>query len=152
MYGKEDYLMKFVIQRVSEASVNVDGETIGSIKEGFLVFIGVVQGDNEQEADRLVDKMLKLRIFRDDAGKTNCSLSDVGGELLLVSQFTLCADCKKGNRPSFVNAAPPADAERLYNYIIDRCRKTIPVVETGSFGADMKVSLINNGPFTIILD
>ena len=144
--------MKFVIQRVSEASVNVDGETIGSIKEGFLVFIGVVQGDNEQEADRLVDKMLKLRIFRDDAGKTNCSLSDVGGELLLVSQFTLCADCKKGNRPSFVNAAPPADAERLYNYIIDRCRKTIPVVETGSFGADMKVSLINNGPFTIILD
>lgn len=150
--AREDYLMKFVIQRVSEASVNVDGETIGSINEGFLVFIGVVQGDTEQEADRLVDKMLKLRIFRDDAGKTNCSLSDVNGELLLVSQFTLCADCRKGNRPSFVNAAPPAEAERLYNYIIERCRQTIPVVETGSFGADMKVSLINNGPFTIILD
>lgn len=144
--------MKFVIQRVSEASVNVDGETIGSINEGFLVFIGVVQGDTTQEADRLVDKMLKLRIFRDEAGKTNCSLSDVGGELLLVSQFTLCADCRKGNRPSFVNAAPPDEAERLYNYIIDKCRASVAVVETGSFGADMKVSLINNGPFTIILD
>lgn len=144
--------MKFVIQRVSEASVNVDGETIGSINEGFLVFIGVVQGDTTQEADRLVDKMLKLRIFRDEAGKTNCSLSDVGGELLLVSQFTLCADCRKGNRPSFVNAAPPDVAERLYNYIIDKCRASVAVVETGSFGADMKVSLINNGPFTIILD
>ena len=144
--------MKFVIQRVSEASVNVDGKTIGSINEGFLVFIGVVQGDTTQEADRLVDKMLKLRIFRDEAGKTNCSLSDVGGELLLVSQFTLCADCRKGNRPSFVNAAPPDEAERLYNYIIDKCRASVGVVETGSFGADMKVSLINNGPFTIILD
>ena len=144
--------MKFVIQRVSEASVNVDGETIGSINEGFLVFIGVVQGDTTQEADRLVDKMLRLRIFRDEAGKTNCSLSDVGGELLLVSQFTLCADCRKGNRPSFVNAAPPDEAERLYNYIIDKCRASVAVVETGSFGADMKVSLINNGPFTIILD
>lgn len=144
--------MKFVIQRVSEASVNVDGKTIGSINEGFLVFIGVVQGDTTQEADRLVDKMLKLRIFRDEAGKTNCSLSDVGGELLLVSQFTLCADCRKGNRPSFVNAAPPDEAERLYNYIIDKCRASVAVVETGSFGADMKVSLINNGPFTIILD
>lgn len=144
--------MKFVIQRVSEASVNVDGETIGSINEGFLVFIGVVQGDTTQEADRLVDKMLKLRIFRDEAGKTNCSLSDVGGELLLVSQFTLCADCRKGNRPSFVNAAPPDEAERLYNYIIDKCRASVAVVGTGSFGADMKVSLINNGPFTIILD
>lgn len=144
--------MKFVIQRVSEASVNVDGKTIGSINEGFLVFIGVVQGDTTQEADRLVDKMLKLRIFRDEAGKTNCSLSDVGGELLLVSQFTLCADCRKGNRPSFVNAAPPDEAERLYNYIIDKCRASVSVVETGSFGADMKVSLINNGPFTIILD
>lgn len=144
--------MKFVIQRVSEASVNVDGETIGSINEGFLVFIGVVQGDTTQEADRLVDKMLKLRIFRDEAGKTNCSLSDVGGELLLVSQFTLCADCRKGNRPSFVNAAPPDEAESLYNYIIDKCRASVAVVETGSFGADMKVSLINNGPFTIILD
>lgn len=144
--------MKFVIQRVSEASVKVDGNTIGSINEGFLVFIGVVQGDTEKEADRLVDKMLKLRIFRDAEGKTNCSLSDVGGELLLVSQFTLCADCKKGNRPSFVNAASPDEAERLYNYIIDKCRATVPVVETGSFGADMKVSLINNGPFTIILD
>ena len=144
--------MKFVIQRVSEASVNVDDETIGSINEGFLVFIGVVQGDTTQEADRLVDKMLRLRIFRDEAGKTNCSLSDVGGELLLVSQFTLCADCRKGNRPSFVNAAPPDEAERLYNYIIDKCRASVAVVETGSFGADMKVSLINNGPFTIILD
>lgn len=144
--------MKFVIQRVSEASVNVDGKTIGSINEGFLVFIGVVQDDTTQEADRLVDKMLKLRIFRDEAGKTNCSLSDVGGELLLVSQFTLCADCRKGNRPSFVNAAPPDEAERLYNYIIDKCRASVAVVETGSFGADMKVSLINNGPFTIILD
>lgn len=144
--------MKFVIQRVDEAAVSVDNETVGSINKGFLVLIGIVQGDTEKEADRLVDKMIRLRIFKDSEGKTNCSLSDVGGELLLVSQFTLCADCRKGNRPSFVNAAPPDEAERLYNYIINRCRENIPVVETGCFGADMKVSLTNSGPFTIILE
>lgn len=144
--------MKFVIQRVAEASVTVDGETIGSIGKGFLVLIGVGKDDTKAEADYLIKKMIGLRIFADSEGKTNLALKDVDGSLLLVSQFTLYANCKKGNRPSFTDAGDPAKAEELYEYIIAECKKQVPVVERGSFGADMKVSLINDGPFTIILD
>lgn len=144
--------MKFVIQRVTEASVTVENNTIGKIDKGYLVLIGVGKEDTTAEADRLIKKMLGLRIFADENGKTNLSLKDVNGQLLLVSQFTLYADCRKGNRPSFVNAGEPDKAEALYKYIIAECRKQVPVVETGSFGADMKVSLCNDGPFTIILE
>ena len=144
--------MKFVIQRVSHASVTVDGTVIGNIGKGYLVLIGVGQGDTRAEADRLVKKMLGLRIFPDENGKINLSLKDVEGELLLVSQFTLYADCRKGNRPSFVNAAPPDAANRIYEYILKKCRQEIPTVESGSFGAHMNVSLVNDGPFTVILD
>lgn len=144
--------MKFVIQRVTEASVTVENNTIGKIDKGYLVLIGVGKEDTTAEADRLIKKMLGLRIFADENGKTNLSLKDVNGQLLLVSQFTLYADCRKGNRPSFVNAGDPDKAEALYEYIIAECRKQVPVVETGSFGADMKVSLCNDGPFTIILE
>lgn len=144
--------MKFVIQRVTEASVTVENDTIGKIDKGYLVLIGVGKEDTTAEADRLIKKMLGLRIFADENGKTNLSLKDVNGQLLLVSQFTLYADCRKGNRPSFVNAGDPDKAEALYEYIIAECRKQVPVVETGSFGADMKVSLCNDGPFTIILE
>lgn len=144
--------MKFVIQRVSKASVTVDGSIIGAIDKGFMVLIGIGKDDTTKEADRLVDKMLKLRIFDDNEGKTNLSLFDVDGSLLLISQFTLYADCKKGNRPSFVNAAPPQEAENLYEYIIKKCKEQVKKVETGSFGASMQVELNNSGPFTIILD
>ena len=144
--------MKFVIQRVTEASVTVDGEIIGSIGKGFLVLIGAGKDDTKAEADYLIKKMIGLRIFADSEGKTNLALKDVDGSLLLVSQFTLYANCKKGNRPSFTDAGDPAKAEELYEYIIAECKKQVPVVERGSFGADMKVSLINDGPFTIILD
>ncbi len=144
--------MRFVIQRVTEASVTVDHETIGSIKKGFLILIGVSSDDNKAIADKLIRKMLNLRIFEDENGKTNLSLADVSGELLLVSQFTLYANCKKGNRPSFIEAGPPEMAEALYEYIIGQCRESVPIVQTGSFGADMKVSLVNDGPFTILLD
>lgn len=144
--------MKFVIQRVTEASVTVENDTIGKIDKGYLVLIGVGKEDTTAEADRLIKKMLGLRIFADENGKTNLSLKDVNGQLLLVSQFTLYADCRKGNRPSFVNAGEPDKAEALYEYIIAECRKQVPVVETGSFGSDMKVSLCNDGPFTIILE
>ncbi len=144
--------MKFVIQRVSEASVRVDGEITGKIDKGFLVFIGVGQEDTEEIADKFVKKLLGLRIFEDEAGKTNLALKDVQGQLLLVSQFTLYANCRKGNRPSFVEAGDPQKAEALYEYIIAQCRQTVPVVETGVFGAEMEVSLINDGPFTVILD
>ena len=144
--------MKFVIQRVTEAQVDVDGATIGKIGKGFLVLIGVSREDNRAIADKLVKKLIGLRIFEDAEGKTNLSLADVGGSLLLVSQFTLYADCKKGNRPSFIHAGAPDEAEALYEYIIERCRENVPIVETGSFGAEMKVSLVNDGPFTIILD
>lgn len=144
--------MKFVIQRVTHASVTVDDSVIGKIGKGFLVLIGVGQSDTRAEADCLVKKMTGLRIFEDAEGKTNLSLADVDGELLLVSQFTLYANCKKGNRPSFIEAAEPGLAEELYEYIIDECRKKVQVVETGSFGAEMKVELCNDGPFTIILD
>ena len=144
--------MKFVIQRVTEAQVDVDGATIGKIGKGFLVLIGVSREDNRAIADKLVKKLIGLRIFEDAEGKTNLSLADVEGSLLLVSQFTLYADCKKGNRPSFIHAGAPDEAEALYEYIIERCRENVPVVETGSFGAEMKISLVNDGPFTIILD
>lgn len=144
--------MKFVIQRVTEASVKVDGNVIGKINKGFLVFIGVGQNDTKEIADKLIKKLVGLRIFEDENGKTNLSLSDVGGELLLVSQFTLYANCKKGFRPSFTDSGAPDLAENLYEYIIERCKESIPVVQTGSFGADMKVQLMNDGPFTVILD
>ena len=144
--------MKFVIQRVIHASVTVDNETIGKIGKGFLVLIGVGQNDTRAEADYLVKKMTGLRIFEDESGKTNLSLADVGGELLLVSQFTLYANCRKGNRPSFIEAGEPKMAVDLYEYIIGECKKRIPVVEKGSFGAEMKIELCNDGPFTIILE
>lgn len=143
--------MKFVIQKVSQASVTVDNQMIGSIKRGFLVFIGVAEDDTKEIADKLVKKLLGLRIFEDTQGKTNLSLRDVDGSLLLVSQFTLYADCKKGNRPSFTKAGNPALAKELYEYIIQKCSLEFPV-KTGVFGADMKVELINDGPFTVILD
>ncbi|MDD7719374.1 MAG: D-aminoacyl-tRNA deacylase [Eubacteriaceae bacterium] len=144
--------MKFVIQRVTEASVTIDGKVSGKIGKGFLVLIGVGQDDTKEIADKFIKKLIGLRIFDDENGKTNLALKDVDGELLLVSQFTLYANCKKGNRPSFVEAGDPQQAEELYEYIIEECRKQVPVVETGEFGADMKVSLLNDGPFTIILD
>lgn len=144
--------MKFVIQRVLESSVSVDGETIGSIGKGFMVLIGVGREDTKETADKMVKKLVGMRIFEDENGKTNLSLADVGGSLLLISQFTLYANCKKGNRPSFIESGDPAEAEKLYEYIISSCKKQVPVVERGKFGADMKVSLINDGPFTIVLD
>lgn len=144
--------MRFVIQRVTEADVSVEGGVIGKIGKGFLVLIGVAENDTEEIADRLVKKMAGLRIFEDENGKTNLSLADVGGSLLLVSQFTLYANCKKGNRPSFTEAGSPDKANALYEYIIAKCRESVPIVETGSFGAEMKVSLVNEGPFTILLD
>lgn len=144
--------MKFVIQQVSHASVSVEGETVGSIEKGFLVFVGVGHGDTREKADKFVRKMTNLRIFKDEEGKTNLSLKDVGGQVLLISQFTLYADCRKGNRPSFVKAGDPKLAEELYEYIIEKTRENIPVVEKGIFGAYMKVSLENDGPFTVILD
>lgn len=144
--------MKFVIQRVTHADVVVDGNELGRIGKGFMVLIGVSKDDNETIADKMVDKMIKLRIFEDENGKTNLSLGDVGGELLLVSQFTLYANCKKGNRPSFIDAGAPDEANALYEYIIERCKERVNVVERGEFGADMKVSLLNDGPFTIVLD
>ncbi len=144
--------MKLVIQRVSHASVTVDGTVIGKIGKGFLVFVGVGKDDTRAEADRLVKKMLGLRIFQDENGKTNLSLRDVGGALLLVSQFTLYADCSHGNRPGFTNAGEPQLARELYEYMAEACRREIPSVECGKFGADMKVELLNDGPFTILLE
>ena len=144
--------MKLVIQRVKHASVTVDGNVTGKIGKGFLVLIGIANSDTKEIADQYLKKLLNLRIFADENGKTNLSLKDVNGELLLVSQFTLYADCRKGNRPSFINAGAPDMAEALYEYMIEACRKEIPVVETGIFGADMQVELLNDGPFTIVLD
>ena len=144
--------MKFVIQRVTHADVVVDGNELGRIDKGFMVLIGVSKEDDRAIADKMVDKMIKLRIFEDENGKTNLSLNDVGGELLLISQFTLYANCKKGNRPSFIDAGAPDEANALYEYIIERCKERVNVVERGEFGADMKVSLLNDGPFTIVLD
>lgn len=144
--------MRIVLQRVQEASVTVDQKVTGAIGKGFLVLLGVEEEDTEEIADKMVDKMCKLRIFQDSQGKTNLSLADVGGELLVVSQFTLYADCRKGNRPSFVRAGNPEKARHLYEHALDRCRLHVGKVEHGIFGADMKVSLVNDGPFTIVLD
>ncbi len=144
--------MKLVIQRVTEASVTVEGKVIGEIGKGLLVLIGVGQEDTEAVADKYLKKLINLRIFEDAEGKTNLSLQDVGGELLLISQFTLYASCKKGNRPSFTDAGAPDEAERLYDYMCKKAAETGIKVATGSFGADMKVSLLNDGPFTVILE
>ena len=144
--------MRFLIQRVTSAKVDVEGKTVGQIDHGFLVFIGVCNTDTKEIADAMVKKLLGLRIFRDEEGKTNKSLSDVGGSLLLISQFTLYADCHHGNRPSFINAGSPDLANDLYEYIIESCKKVVPIVQTGIFGADMAVSIENQGPFTIWLD
>ena len=144
--------MRYVIHRVSEAAVRVDGELLEQIEKGYLVLIGVAESDTEEIADKMVKKMTGLRIFEDEQGKTNLALKDVGGSLLLVSQFTLYANCKKGNRPSFIEAGSPEKANALYEYIIKKCRESVEWVETGRFGADMKVSLENDGPFTIVLD
>ena len=144
--------MRFVIQRVAHASVTVDGEVLGKIGKGFMVLIGVSDEDTKETADRMVKKMLGLRIFEDENGKTNLNLETVGGSLLLISQFTLYADCRHGNRPGFTDAGDPEKAKELYEYMIDSCRREIPVVEQGEFGADMKVELVNDGPFTILLD
>ena len=144
--------MRLVIQRVLHAEVQVDGNTIGKIGKGLLVFVGAGQDDTKEIADKYLRKLLGLRIFEDKNGKTNLSLKDVDGELLIVSQFTLYANCKKGNRPSFIEAGEPHMAEALYEYMIEEAKKSVPVVEHGEFGADMKVSLLNDGPFTVILD
>ncbi len=144
--------MKVVLQRVSSASVTVEGTQIGSIGKGFLLLLGVCDTDTREITEKLADKICKLRIFQDENGKTNLSLADVGGELLVVSQFTLYADCKKGNRPSFIRAGSPALAEELYEYMVEQLKVRGNKVEHGSFGADMKVELVNDGPFTLVLD
>ncbi len=145
--------MKTVIQRVTRASVVADGVLTGSIEKGFMILFGAAEGDTEKECDRLADKISKLRIFEDSEGKTNLAIDDVGGDILVVSQFTLLADCRKGNRPSFIKSGPPEEAERLYEYFSQALRQRIKgKVENGVFGADMKVSLENDGPFTIVLE
>ena len=144
--------MKLVIQRVKEAKVTVEGKTVGEIYKGLLVFVGIAPEDTKETADRYLKKLVDLRIFEDEKGKTNLSLLDVGGELLLVSQFTLYANCKKGNRPSFIEAASPDLAEPLYEYMLEKAKEYVDMVEDGVFGAQMQVSLVNDGPFTIVLD
>ena len=144
--------MRLVIQRVNHAQVTVQDQVVGKIGKGFLVLIGVSQQDTKEIADKYLKKLLGLRIFEDENGKTNLSLRDVSGELLLISQFTLYANCRKGNRPSFTEAGDPEYAEALYEYMIHEASGTVPVVQHGVFGADMKVKLINDGPFTVILD
>lgn len=144
--------MRFVIQRVTHASVTADGEVLGRIGRGFLVLIGVSDEDTEETADKMIKKMLGLRIFEDENGKTNLDLRTVDGGLLLVSQFTLYADCRRGNRPGFTHAGKPDMANKMYEYIICKCREQFSPVEHGRFGADMKIELLNDGPFTILLD
>ena len=144
--------MRFVVQRVTHASVTVDGQVIGKIGNGFMVLIGVADTDTREIADKMVKKLLGLRIFEDENGKTNLDIHTVGGELLLISQFTLYANCRHGNRPSFIEAGKPDMANEMYEYIITKCKEQVPVVEKGEFGADMKVELLNDGPFTILLD
>ena len=144
--------MRLVIQVVSRADVKIDGRTAGEIGPGMMVLLGVNGTDTEAVADKMVKKVLALRIFPDENGKTNRSLADIGGSLLIVSQFTLYADCSRGNRPSFIKAGPPQMANDLYEYVLKKCRETVPCVEHGEFGADMKVTLTNDGPFTIVLD
>ena len=144
--------MKFIVQRVTNANVSVDYNIIGEIKRGFLVLVGVSNTDTKEIADKMVSKLIRLRIFEDDEGKTNLDIKSIDGELLIISQFTLYADCRHGNRPSFINAGNPELANELYEYIIAKCKEEIPVVQHGKFGAHMKVSLVNDGPFTIVLD
>ncbi|MCM1386471.1 MAG: D-aminoacyl-tRNA deacylase [Bacillus sp. (in: Bacteria)] len=144
--------MKFLIQRVTQAKVTVDAKDIGQIGKGLLVFVGVSQNDTREMAEKMVHKLLNLRIFEDDAGKTNLNIDAVHGELLIISQFTLYADCKHGNRPSFIGAGKPDMANELYEYIITKCKESVTNVQHGEFGADMKISLVNDGPFTILLD
>ena len=144
--------MKFVVQRVSEASVSVNNKIIGKIESGLLVLVGVSESDNYTIADKMLTKLLNLRIFEDENGKTNLNLNSVNGELLIISQFTLYADCKKGNRPSFTKAGNPDLANDIYQYIIDKASESVNIVQTGEFGANMKVSLVNDGPFTILMD
>lgn len=144
--------MKFLIQRVSKADVKVNDKIIGQIGKGFLVFVGISDSDDKSVADKMIKKLIGLRIFKDENGKVNLDLKSVDGQLLLISQFTLYADCRKGNRPSFINAGAPDKANELYQYIVGQCKKEVAVVEEGQFGADMKVSLTNDGPFTVILD
>lgn len=144
--------MKLVIQRVLSADVSVDGLVVGKIDKGFLVLVGICNEDTEQIADKMLKKLIGLRIFEDSEGKTNLNLEAVSGGILMVSQFTLYADCKKGNRPSFTRAGEPAKAKQLYEYMLTECKKQVPMVECGIFGADMKVSLVNDGPFTVVLD
>ena len=144
--------MRFVLQRVKHASVKVDGELIGSIGRGYMVLMGVSDTDTEEITDKMVDKMCKLRIFEDENGKTNLALADVDGEVLVVSQFTLFADCRHGRRPSFTDAGAPDVANELYEYFLMLVREDVEHVAHGIFGADMKVSLVNDGPFTIVLD
>ena len=144
--------MRFVVQVVDHASVTVDGQIIGKIGKGFMVLCGVAQTDTKEIAEKMVKKLCGLRIFEDENGKTNLSLADVSGQLLLISQFTLYADCHHGNRPSFTGAGKPDMAEPMYEYIIEQARQYVPVVERGKFGAEMYVDLLNHGPFTIILD
>lgn len=145
--------MKFLIQVVKKASVDVDDKTIGSIDKGLLIFVGACDDDTKEIADRMIKKAVNLRIFEDENGKTNLSLGDIKGSMLVISQFTLYADCRKGNRPSFIKAGDPSHANELYEYILSELKNTYGIhTESGSFGADMKVSLINDGPFTIMLD
>lgn len=144
--------MKFVIQRVKKAQVDIEGKTVGKINQGFMVLIGITHTDTKETADYLIKKLINLRVFEDKNGKMNLGLKDVDGELLLVSQFTLYADCSNGNRPSFTEAAKPDFANELYKYIIEECKKQIKIVQTGVFGADMQVGLVNDGPVTIILE
>ena len=144
--------MKFVIQRVTQATCVVDKQITGSIEHGYCVFIGVSDNDTRQIADKMIRKLLGLRIFSDENDKINLSIQDVSGSLLLISLFTLYANCRKGNRPSFVEAGKPDFANEMYEYIIQECKKEIANVQTGIFGADMKISLVNDGPFTIVLD
>lgn len=145
--------MKAVIQRVSCSEVGIDGKTVGKIDKGFMILLGVCSGDTENDADKLIKKIPNLRIFEDENGKMNLSCLDVNGEILVVSQFTLCADCSHGRRPSFIHSAPPDEAEKLYEYFVSGLKDAgVSRVETGRFGADMKVSLINDGPVTILLN
>jgi len=144
--------MKIVLQRVLRAQVDIDGETVGKIGKGYLLLLGVSNTDTEEIADKMIEKVARLRIFADDNGKTNLNIEQVEGEVLVVSQFTLYADCRKGNRPSFINAGAPEHAQRLYDYTLNRCRELFKNTQHGIFGADMKVSLVNDGPFTLVLD
>lgn len=144
--------MRFLIQRVSQARVTIDDNIVGAIDRGLCVFVGISNTDTQETADKMLRKLINLRIFNDENDKTNLNLSSVEGGLLIISQFTLYADCKHGNRPSFIDAGKPDIAKNLYEYIISKCKESVPKVEHGEFGADMKVSIINDGPFTIWLD